>query len=121
VQQWLPIQLLSEPTQRVAGDLIGYVGVDLHRDSDLAVPQDAHCHPGVNVERGEQGRAGAAQGVGVDVADTGPAAAGCEVTVEVARLVGSSVAVVMTRQGRVMARQGRSEGHTTKLSDRASN
>jgi hypothetical protein len=43
----------------------GSFGVDLHRDGDLAVPQDAHGDSRMDVERGQQrgtGLAGAVDG-----------------------------------------------------------
>jgi hypothetical protein len=49
-QPGLAVKLVSETAQRVTGDLVGYLGVDLHRDCDLAVAQDAHGYAGVHVK-----------------------------------------------------------------------
>lgn len=47
------VELGAEATERFVGDLIRYLGVDLHRDCDLAVAQDAHGHAGMDIERGQ--------------------------------------------------------------------
>lgn len=61
-------------------------GVDLHRDSDLAVPQDAHRDSRVDVERGQQRSAGLAGAVNGDPGHPGGNDAAAEATAEVTRL-----------------------------------
>src|SRR3984957_501394 len=44
------VEFVTQPPQRLAGGLVGYLGVDLHRDRYPAVPEDRHCHARVHVE-----------------------------------------------------------------------
>jgi len=76
VQQCLAVKLLSQPAKRLAGGLVGDLGVDLHGDRDLAVAEYPHRYPRVHVEGGQQRGAGAAHSVGRDVADPGSTARG---------------------------------------------
>jgi hypothetical protein len=48
----------SQALERLQGVRVGDLGVDLHRDVDLRMPQDAHRDSGMDVEGGEQGGAG---------------------------------------------------------------
>jgi len=52
------VEPLPELPERVAGSSRGHFGVDLHRDGDLAGPQDLHGDPWVNVKGGQQRAAG---------------------------------------------------------------
>jgi hypothetical protein len=54
----LAAQPLAEPAERVSGSGRGNLGVDLHRDRDLAVPQDLYRHARVDIEGGQQRLAG---------------------------------------------------------------
>ena len=53
----LAAQPLAELLERITGVGRGYLGVDLHRDGDLAVPQDLHRYARMHVESGQQGPA----------------------------------------------------------------
>jgi hypothetical protein len=53
-------QGLAEPPERVLGGLVGHLSVDLHRDRELGMPQDAHRDTRVNIERGQERPTGAA-------------------------------------------------------------
>jgi hypothetical protein len=66
VQQRLRIELLTQPLQRFQGVGVGDLRIDLHRDVDLRVPQDAHGDPGMDVQRGEQGGARVSSVVDLD-------------------------------------------------------
>ena len=48
------VEPLTELLKRLAGGRRGNLGIDLHRDGDLAVPQDLHREARVHVERGQQ-------------------------------------------------------------------
>jgi hypothetical protein len=48
----LLVEFGAEPPQRVAGGLVGYLGVDLHRHRHAAVPEDRHGNARVDVEGG---------------------------------------------------------------------
>ena len=74
VQQCLAVKLLSQPPKRLAGGLVGDLGVNLHRDCDLTVAEYPHRYPRVHVEGGQQRGAGSARSVGRDVADLGSTA-----------------------------------------------
>ena len=50
-------QPLAKLAERVAGRGRRHLGIDLHRDRNLAVPQDLHGHAGMHVQGGQQ-RAG---------------------------------------------------------------
>ena len=54
VQQSSAVKLLPQPPKCLAGAAVGNLGVDLHRDRDLAVTQHPHGYPGVDAERGQQ-------------------------------------------------------------------
>ena len=69
----------------------GNLGVDLHRDGDLAVPQDAHGDTRMDVERGQQRGAGLSGAMDGDPGDTGSDDAAIEAPPEVARLDGRAV------------------------------
>jgi hypothetical protein len=49
--------VLAEPLERPQRLGVGHLGVDIHRYVDLSVTEYPHGHPGMNVERGEQGGA----------------------------------------------------------------
>jgi hypothetical protein len=53
-RQRLRVQPPAELLERVAGGSRGDLGVDLHRDGDLAVPQDLHGHARVDIESHQQ-------------------------------------------------------------------
>jgi hypothetical protein len=88
----LAVKLLSQPTQSVAGSLIGNLGVDLQGDCDLAVAKYPHRNPRVHIERRQQGGAGPAHTMRRDVAHPGGVALSGEVPGEIAGLVGRAVA-----------------------------
>jgi divalent metal cation (Fe/Co/Zn/Cd) transporter len=46
------IRAAPQPPERLAFAGIRCLAVNLHRDADLAVPQDLHCDPGLHIERG---------------------------------------------------------------------
>ena len=50
----LAAEPLAEFLQRVAGGSRGNLGADLHRDGDLAVPQDLHGYTRMYVQRCQQ-------------------------------------------------------------------
>ena len=58
VQQHLRAKLPPEPLERLERLVVGDLGVDVHRDVDLRVPQDAHGDPRMHVERGQQSGTG---------------------------------------------------------------
>ena len=45
---------LSGNVVLITGGSRGYLGVDLHSDGDLAVPQDLHGHARVDIESRQQ-------------------------------------------------------------------
>jgi len=51
------VELVAQPPERVPGHLVGYLGVDLHRERYAAVPEYRHGDARVHVERGQQGGA----------------------------------------------------------------
>ena len=65
----LAIELLSQAAQRLAGSLIGNLGVDLQGDGDLAVAKYPHCYPRMHIQRRQQRGAGTAYAMRSDVAD----------------------------------------------------
>jgi len=50
-------ELVDEAFERFLGRRRGHLAVDVHRHGDLAVPQDCHRHPRVDVQGNEQRRA----------------------------------------------------------------
>ncbi len=62
-------ELVAQPPERGPGRLVRYLGVDLHRERDTAVPEDGHRHPRVNVEAGRQRAACPARVVNGDAPD----------------------------------------------------
>jgi hypothetical protein len=83
-------QRLCEPAaelaERVPGGFGRCLGVDLHRDGDLAVSQNAHGHAGVDVEGGQQRGTRLAGAVHGNPGHSGGNDAPVEAGVEVARL-----------------------------------
>ncbi len=61
---------VAKPLEGGPRHLVGYLGVDLHGDRDLRVPEDMHCHARVDVERGQERSAGTSRIVHADTADT---------------------------------------------------
>ncbi len=53
-------QPLAELAERLPGRGRGHLGVNLHRDRGLAVPQDLHGYAGMHVQGGQQRAAGLA-------------------------------------------------------------
>ena len=54
---WLQLavpELVAQALERRAGHFVGYLGVDLHRDGDLGVPEDCHRYAWMHVEGGQQ-------------------------------------------------------------------
>ena len=72
--------------ERVTGGIRRRFGVDLHRDSDLAVSQDAHSDTRVDVKGGQQRGASLAGAVHGDPGNPRSHDAPVEAAVEVARL-----------------------------------
>jgi hypothetical protein len=71
----LPVEALAQALQRLLGGLGRDLAVNVHRDRDLAVPQDLHCDPRVDVESHQQRRAGTPGVMNPDRPDTGLGAA----------------------------------------------
>ena len=85
-QRSLAAQPLTELLERIASGGRGYLGVDRHRDGDLAVPQDLHRHARMHVERRQQGPAGLPGAVDGDPGHSGFDDAAIEAAAEVSRL-----------------------------------
>ena len=85
------VEPLAELLERLAGGGRGDLGVDLHRDGDLAVPQDLHREARVHVERGQQRAACLAGPVHGDRGNLGGGDTPGEAAVEVPRLNRSAV------------------------------
>jgi hypothetical protein len=83
--------MLSQAAQRVTGAGTGDLGVDLHRDGNLAVPQDLYSDARVCIERSEQRSTGAPGVVDLDVADASLLASQSKVAGEVPRFIGRAV------------------------------
>src|SRR6478609_536136 len=77
---------VAELAERVTGGVRRGFGVGLHRDGDLAVPQDAHGYTRVHVERGQQRGTGLAGAVHGDPGNPRSNDAPVKAAVEVARL-----------------------------------
>src|SRR5579862_8947121 len=82
----LAAQPLPELLERVAGGGRGNLGIDLHRDSNLAVPEDLHRYARMHVEGGQQRTACLAGAVDRDPRHLGLDDAAIEAAVEVSRL-----------------------------------
>ena len=57
IARGVPVDLfeqLAEFAERLAGGRGRYLGVDLHGDGDLAVPQDLHGNTWMDFEGGEE-------------------------------------------------------------------
>src|SRR5215471_19632716 len=91
-QQRSVAEPLSELLERCTGGGRGYLGVDLHRECDLAVPKDLHGDAGVNLKGGQQRSACPAGAVHCDLGNPGLCDATVEAAVEVARLDRCAVA-----------------------------
>jgi hypothetical protein len=79
------VKPLSELLERLAGGSRGDLGVDLHRDGDLAMPQDLHREARMHVERSQQRAACLAGAVHGDRGDLSDGNASGETAVEVPR------------------------------------
>src|SRR5580693_9067698 len=77
------VELVAQPTERVPGHLVRYLGVDLHRERYAAVPEYRHGDARVHVERGQQGGARPAGVVNRDPADSVPRAPEVRCTVDI--------------------------------------
>ena len=93
----LAAQPLAELVERITGGGRGYLGVDLHRDGDLAVPTDLHRHARVHVQSSQQRPAGLPGAVHGDGRHLGGGNAPLETAVEVPRLDVGAMLVVNTR------------------------
>src|SRR5215475_2790047 len=80
------IKPLSELPKRLTSGGWRDLGVDLHRDGDLAMPQDLHGNPRMHVERSQQGAAGLPGAVARDPGNARHRNTAVEATVKVARL-----------------------------------
>src|SRR5690348_4157327 len=80
------VEPVAQPPECVPGHLVGNLGVNLHRESDPAVPEDGHRDARMNVERGQERAAGTAGVVKRDAADPIAGAPDIEGPVDVARL-----------------------------------
>ena len=78
-----PVELVTEPPERVSGLRGGHLGVDLHRERDAAMSQDAHSHAGMDLEGCQQRTAGSARVVDRDAPDAVPGAPSVKVAVDV--------------------------------------
>lgn len=85
MQQWSS-EPVAELAERVTSGIRRGLGVDLHRDGDLAMPQDAHRHTRVDVERGQQRGTGLAGAMDGDPGYPGGGDAAVKAAIEVARL-----------------------------------
>jgi hypothetical protein len=79
-------QLLAQLAKRFAGGLGRCLCIDLHRDGNLAMPQDAHRHTGMDVEGSQQRGAGLPSAVHGDPGNPGRDDTAVEAAVEVLRI-----------------------------------
>src|SRR5262245_30657239 len=84
-------ELGAKPLERIAGHRWRDIGVDVHGDRDVAVPQYRHRHPGVDVERSQQTCAGVPGVMYPDPANAGTITHGIKAAVEMARIDGAAV------------------------------
>ena len=87
-------QLVTEPLERFPRRPVGHLDVDLHRERDLAMPENRHGDARVHVERGQPRAACPARVVDGDPPDSCALTAVLEAPVETARLDRAAVRVV---------------------------